>query len=158
MKYLTFILCIIALNINIDAQNRHRGGMQPQKRINQLEKVKLLEVLELDDEKAVKFFSLKDQHEKNMADLREKQDEILDDIEETLSADESKRNSSLNTLIADFDKSSFEMMDERNRFLKELRTFLPAEKFARFIVFERNFKAEIRDLIMGERMRRRGNP
>jgi len=158
MKYFIVILSFILLTVDTLPQNMRRGGMQSQKKINQLEKVKLLEVLELDDETAVKFFRLKDQHEEDMMSLRDKQDKILDIMEETLSEDESKKTSSLSKLITDYKKNEMEMTDERDRFHKEIWNVLQPEKYARFLVFERNFRQEVRNLIMGNRMRRRANP
>jgi len=133
-------------------------GRGPERKINQLEKVKLMEVLDLDDATAVKFFGLKDEHQKTMMDLRDRSDEILDDIEETLSGDESKNRSSLNKLLQEFDANEEQMFRQRRDFLKEAENVLTPPKFARFIVFERKFRAEIRDLIMSDRMRRRGRP
>lgn len=157
MKYLATFVWLLILTINIIPQEEHMGRMQPQKRLKQLEKVKLLEILDMDDETASKVLKLKDLHENNMSALREKQNGILDEIEETLADDGSKKVSSLNKLVGDFEKTEQDMFNERGRFHKEIQNLLPAEKFARFIVFERNFRAEIRDLIMGDRMRRR-NP
>ncbi len=157
MKYFAVIVWVLIFSVNVIPQDEHMGRMQPQKRIKQLEKVKLLEILDMDDETASRFFKLKDQHENNISLLRERQNKILDDVEETLSEDGSKKISSLNKLVSDFEKTEKEMFDERERFHQEIQNLLPAEKFARFIVFERNFRAEIRELIMGDRMRRR-NP
>lgn len=157
MKYFAVIVWVLIFSVNVIPQDEHMGRMQPQKRLKQLEKVKLLEILDMDDETASRFFKLKDQHENNISLLRERQNKILDDVEETLSEDGSKKISSLNKLVSDFEKTEKEMFDERERFHQEIQNLLPAEKFARFIVFERNFRAEIRELIMGDRMRRR-NP
>jgi hypothetical protein len=150
------LLILIALPEAM-SQNRERRGPDPHRKINQLEKVKLMEVLNLDDETAVKFFNMKDQHQTKMRGLRDESDEILDNIEETLSSEESKKSSSLTKMLERFKALELEMTSGRVSFLKEAELILSPEKYARYLVFERNFRAEIRELIMGDR-KRRGNP
>jgi hypothetical protein len=149
-------LFIILFSISLAAQNQGRPKMDANKKIMQLEKVKLMETLELDDDISVKFFNLRTQHQKNMTELREKSDKILDIMQETLSEDGSTNKSSLNKLVEDFKVAEAEMNRERRRYLKEAETLLPADKFAKMLVFERNFRSEVRDLIMGQRMKRAG--
>jgi hypothetical protein len=155
MKILLINIFIIVLCITILPQ-QGRGRMEGNKKILQLEKVKLLETLDLDDEKAVKFFNLRNQHQKNMTELRDKSDGILDIMQETLSGDGSTNNSSLNRLVEDFKSTEAEINRERERYLKEAESLLKADKFAKLLVFERNFRAEVRNLIMEHRMKRPG--
>jgi hypothetical protein len=156
MRILIISIIAIVFSVSVTAQNQGRGRMDPNRKINQLEKVKLMETLNLDDAVAVKFFNLKDQHHMNMTELRDNSDKILDIIEETLSEDGSKTNSSLNKLIEDFKINEADMNQERIRYLKEAESLLPAGEFAKLLVFERNFRAEVRSLIMGNKMRRQG--
>jgi hypothetical protein len=156
MKILMISLLAMIFSVSVSAQNQGRGRMDPNRKINQLEKVKLMETLEIDDAAAVKFFNLKDRHHQNMTELRDNSDKILDIIEETLLEDGSKTNSSLNKLIEDFKTNEAEMNQERLRYLQEAESLLPPGEFAKLLVFERNFRAEVRNLIMGNKMRRQG--
>jgi hypothetical protein len=160
MRFLLVSIIMVLFATTILPQGQMRKKMDPNRKINQLEKVKLMETLNLEDETAVKFFNLKDQHQRNMTELREKSDKILDILQETLSGGESTNNSSLNKLIEDFKKSEAELNLERRRYLKEAGALMPVEEFAKLLVFERNFRTEVRELIMGQRnkrMERAGN-
>jgi hypothetical protein len=156
MKFL--FLGFLLLLFSFEALPQERRGHNPQKRIQQLEKIKLVETLELNDETAVKLFNIKDSHQKNMLQLREKSDEILDKIEETLLSGESTKTNTLNKLVQEFKFYEEEIYKSREKFLSDIESLLKPEKYAEYLVFERNFKTEIRDLIMGERMKRRKNP
>lgn len=149
-SYITLIIILAA--VIVLPQNRFkRGDHGPFKKLNQLEKVKLLEILDLDDATAVKFFNLKDQHQKNMMDLRDKSDEILDLIEETLDGNDSKKTSSLSKLVEDYEANELEMTKLRINYLNDVQALLSIEKYAKYLVFDRKFKDEVRDLIMGDR-------
>jgi hypothetical protein len=153
MKYLFVIIVIFLFTPFVSSQNRHRGEGNPQRKIEQLEKVKLLEVLELDDDTAVRFFNLKNQHQRSMRNLRDQSDEILNSIEETLLKSDSKI--SLDRVLDDYLKNENAINTLRQNFLKEAESLLNKEQFAKYLVFERNFRAEIRDLMMGNRMNKR---
>lgn len=155
MKIILTSILIVLVSISIFSQGGRRQ-MEPHKKIKQLEKVKLMETLDLEDETAVKFFGIRDKHQQNMTELREKSDKILDIMQETLSSDESTNKSSLNRIIEDYKKIEAEMSSERQRYLKEAENLLPVDQYARLLVFERNFRTEVRDLIMGQRMKRQG--
>jgi hypothetical protein len=154
MKIVFINIFIIVFSITALPQQGRGGRIEGNKKIMQLEKVKLLETLDLDDDTAVKFINLRSQHQKNMTELRDKSDKILDIMQETLSGDGSTNNSSLKRLVEDFKSTEAEINSERGKYLKEAESLLPSDKFAKMLVFERNFRAEVRDLIMGHRMKR----
>ncbi len=95
MKYIfIFITALLLVVSSADAQPgggrgkfRNRGG-DPMKKLEQLEKVKLIETLNLEEETMLKLFSRRADHQKVMEDRNHKADLILDEMEELI--DENK--------------------------------------------------------------------
>ncbi len=48
------------------------------------------------------------------------------------------------------------LLEERKRYQDEMRKMLPTEKFARMLIFERDFQTQVRNA-MGERMKKRSS-
>ncbi len=125
-------------------------------RVEQWKKVRLMEILKLDDETAIRFFNRYNKHQEDLRDVQRQR-------EETLRRLESLRRS--NAADADIDKAIQDLrsvegkiLETRDRFWKELRTVLNTKQFADYVFFESTFNRQLRELtrdMMQERMQRR---
>lgn len=109
-------------------------------RIQQIRKVKLIEVLDLDDATADKFFLKDHQNSKKIDVLRQEIDKVSTELEKSLrdgqQADIRKKSDIMLSKMT-------ELMNTNIERLKTAKQMLPDEKFAKFMVFETKFRKEI---------------
>lgn len=147
----TILLVILLIPVTYFAQPWTGGKHDKQlQKIEQLEKIRLIEILDLDEETSIKFFAKRKQFQQNIRNYHEQLKVKIDDIEflkfENLKSDELKK---LTDEILAIQKKIFE---ERMNFILGMREYLPENKILKYLVFERKFKEEI-DNITGPKRR-----
>ena len=146
------IICFIAsifFSANGIAQGSGReGGRNSQpgpERLERFRKMRLVEVLNLNEDDAVRFFAKQTAHEDHVRDLMKSRNEILDDMDSAVRQhDETKKVDGLADQLMAVDKKIFE---ERQRYQNDVRQMLTSEQFGKFLVFERNFGRQVRDAL-----------
>lgn len=123
------------------------------KKLQELEKIKLLETLNLDENTTLKFFSRRNTHREKMMELNNELDVKESQLEESLNSKSDK--GQLKTLINEYLGLEEKIADERARFLNSLTDILTDEQRAKLIIFEKKFRQEIRNILMRERGKRR---
>lgn len=165
MKQITIALvlfAVVALGTTEATAQRRRmpppegpRSMMPE-RVDKFRKMRMIEMLKLEEEDAVRFFAKQSAHEDVMGGLMKSRNEALDDLEELIKDEkgENKEAQALAENVLDADQKIF---GERQRFQAEIRKLLTAEQFGKFLIFERNFGRQIRDAMQemgGEHKRR----
>lgn len=141
-------LCGIAV-----ADARAQEGL-PLERIERFKKMRMVEMLELNEEQSVRFFARYNEHEKMRRELMRQKDEVLDRIERLLrSGGEPKE---YEKLFADVITINRRLGDERLNFFNGLSDLLTIEQRAKLLLFERRFENELREAMREARQRRRG--
>ncbi len=153
MKKIIMVLILLVGFSQINAQyqfNRFQHG----KNIQKLEQVKLVEVLDLDEETAVKFFARKKHHQEIQEKLAEKVDALYEKLIKKID----------NNDKVDFDKTKKEILSlekeafqNRENFINSLSDLLSQEQIVKMLVFEKQFREEIAKYMMKNR-RGQGNP
>lgn len=148
MYRMTFLLAVILLIFNSDsiAQRRFQPPDRPErtpKRLEQFRKMRLIEVLKLDEEQSVRFFAKQSVHEEKKQKLMATRNDLLDQVELILreERDVKELEKPVNQIL-EIDQQVF---TERQRFQREIRELVTPVQFAKFIVFERNFGRQVRD-------------
>jgi hypothetical protein len=126
----------------------------PSDKIKELEKLKLLEILDMDEETTLKFFTRRNEHLKNMEELNESSDNKLEQIEEKIKSSENENDPEFTTLVNDYLVEQDRFNTERKDFLNGVKGILTPKQLAKLVVFERRFKEDIRDIIY--KVKRRG--
>jgi hypothetical protein len=142
------VLIIIALSsVIISAQ---KNQMKPYQRLEQLEKAKLIEVLDIDEETAIKFFARRNENQKVMRDLMKDREAILKDLENNLKVKPANDNYYVDqvTRIHEIEK---QMALAKEKFIKSLTDLLNPQQIAKLAVFEFKFRREVAQTLMGKR-------
>jgi len=120
-------------------------------KFEQLEKIKLIEALEMNEETTLRFFARKTEHQKQQEEIQQNIDKKIDALEiifksgRVATIDELKSNiNEINTLRSELEKN-------RTDFINSLSDILSYDQIAKLIIFERNFRDQIRQLIMKDR-------
>ena len=114
-------------------------------RITQYKKLRLMEVVQMNEETSVRFFARYNKHEENILAIGRERNELIDQLQKL-----SKSNSNdeaLENVIKDIGMSEEKVLEERTKFIKELRDILSLKQLSQFIVFERNFNKNLRELM-----------
>jgi len=122
-------------------------------KIFQLEKIKLIEVLEMDEETAIRFFARRSELKKTTDEIQNKIEEIIKNLEVVDKAGKVYTESELITYINDFNNLNLQMSQRRTEFINSLNDILTYDQIRRLIVFERKFKDELRRALFKERKR-----
>ena len=137
---LVLLLCIPAFATSQD-WNGGGGG----RRLDRFRKMRLIEVLKLSEDDAVRFFAKQSAHEQNVQDLMKSRNEAIDDVDSIIrNQGDAKKIGPLADRLLDIDRKLFE---ERQRYQNDVRQLLTPEQFGKFLVFERNFGRQVRDAL-----------
>jgi hypothetical protein len=152
MKY-SFLSLILILFFagNINAQGYVGGGKNPSKKIENLEKIKLIETLKLDGDNSVRFFARRDEHNRKLREISKQSEEVIEKMNKLLNDKPEKNSVELKKLSDESLKLDKQMSKERISYVSSLYDILTNEQVAKLIVFERNFKKEIRNFLIKER-------
>lgn len=159
-RFYLFLIMSVFLSQNILGQNFGRGnhfGFEKQNRIKELEKLKLIETLNMDEETSIRFFARRNEHMRNQRELNEKKENLLRSMENIFddqSDDEKKE--LIKTKIKEILDLENEMASERATFLNSLAEILTAEQIAKMLAFELKFRDEIRNLLIQRPRKRYG--
>lgn len=162
MKYLMIVIVvssILTFSDNSIGQRRHGlEGQQRQRpeRIERFRKMRLVEVLKLNEEEAIRFFAKQSAHEDKTHELMQKRNDLLDEIEKKIGQKgDPAELVKLSDATMNIDKDIFA---ERQRFQNELHKFLSPEQFGKFIIFERNFGRQVREAMQEMRQEKKEKP
>jgi hypothetical protein len=144
IAFLSFLSFLI-LQVAIYSQDDKKGD--PREKIESLEKIKLLETLNLDEDTAVKFFARRNEHKEKMKALMDEQDAQYKKIEDKLSSLTNDNDPSLKKMIDSYLTINQKMDDERKRFFDSLSDILTLKQQAKLAIFEKRFRQEIRDIL-----------
>ena len=149
MKKIYLLTACLLLSLPLFAQ-RHpvRGEDRPliKDRLEEFEKIRLLEVLELDEETAVKFIIRRNNHRKTMDSIIEKRFLMINDLQNNIKSEKYSDNDikkDINKILS-IEK---ELAEERSRFIVSLYDILTVEQVAKVITFEDRFRSDIKKMI-----------
>jgi hypothetical protein len=124
------------------------------KKIEQLEKIKLIEALDMDEQTTLKFFARRNEHNNKMKEFMDKSREQLNAIDDKLK-EKPVNEKELNSMIDKYYADEREIGKEKEAFIKSVSDILTITQIAKLVVFEMKFREEIRDILFKNRMDKR---
>jgi len=155
MRTLAALLIIAATVVTVQAQPfGPPPGPRNMERIEQLKKVRLVEMLDLKEEQSVRFFARLNEHENAMRSLGREKAELLDRIDRLVRNEaDAKEFEAMFPQVAAVDDR---MGGERKKFFDGLADLLSPEERGTYLLFERQFERELREAMKEVRQRHRG--
>lgn len=148
---LVFVFIISGTAVSQMKRDRFERG---DSKIERLEKIKLIEALDLNEEATLRFFSRRTEHRKIMQSLQEDADNKILELEQAVQ-NQSVNDNELRKLLTEYFDLEQKLVNERNSFISSLKDILTTSQQCKLIVFEKRFKQELRDVILRERQRKR---
>lgn len=154
MKKIIFLAILILLSdISFSQITKHKR-QKVEGRIEMLYKVKLIEVLDLNEDTTLKFFSRRTEHRKTMQALQQSADDKMFEIEKAIKMN-NLSDADAKKLLNEYFNIEKNIINERNSFFMSLTDILSIQQINKILVFERKFKQELKDVIIQERQRRK---
>ncbi len=156
MKTQITILLMLVFAITAFGQ-RHEGfGIKKKNRskIDELEKVKLIEILDMDEETTLKFFSRRNEFRNVTESLMENRDNLLNDFHDIIIEDEIEDKSVYSDHVNKILEIEKSIVNKRIEFIYSLEDILTEKQIGKLVVFESKFRKDLRDLLF----RHRRNP
>ncbi|MBK9246773.1 MAG: hypothetical protein IPM69_01335 [Ignavibacteria bacterium] len=142
-----FFVELTPLLLHSQQFNKFDDRPKAKERIEQLKKMRLIDILDMDETTAEKFFIKYNNLQKKIEDAKSELQEAVSDLERTVRAKSSKSGEY-------YRKSDF-VLEKQNLLntsvsdkIKSMRTFLTEEQYAKFIVFENNFAAQLQKMLL----------
>jgi len=151
---LTITLVLIAFTARASAQEALPFEGPAAERIEQYKKIRLMEFLKLDEETSIRFFSRYNRFVEDLRALNDRKNSYIDELQVMVRRDGSERD--FQEQFGQLEALGVESMELRKQYLEDLSALLPAKKVAAYIVFERNFYRNLRDLLRESAKERSG--
>jgi len=156
MKAILIVLVLFAASFGtVSAQDRqmHHGSNKAHEKINELEKIKLMEALNLDEATMVKFFARRKEFQDKIQDLNRQKNDELDQLQNALNSGDNsgKDEQFFRKDVDDIKAIELNIAKTKNDYFSSLKDILDQKQIAKLMVFERNFRRELREIIFKER-------
>lgn len=142
-----FLFTIISMN----AFPQMHGKKKALQKMEELKKIKLIEVLQMNEETSIKFFTRRSEHMRKMEELNEAGSLLIEQIDDLI---KDKNDSAVRKSIDEYLQTQDNLLKERQNFFKSVSSILTIEQMAKFVVFEERFRNEISGLLFRERKRK----
>lgn len=155
MKKIFFALMIFTITSGYSFGQKHEPFGPPedvQKKIEELEKIKLMEVLDLKEDAMLKFFARRKNFLDKFHQLEEEKNDKIDELQKVIDSNDEQ---ALKKRIDEINSLDENIIKNRIDFINSLNDILNEQQIAKVVVFDRNFRRELRDMIIKHR---RGRP
>lgn len=114
-------------------------------RVEQYKKIRLMEILNLDEQTSIKFFARYNKNQEFLRDLRQKQVQALGRVQALRKA--KAADSEYDKIISDLLSLESQVNEAKAKYVDELRQVLNSKQLAEYLVFETRFQQNLRDLL-----------
>jgi Skp family chaperone for outer membrane proteins len=144
MIVLFFVWILIAF-AQSDAQDQLPLKGPAAERIAHYKKLRLMEAVPMNEETSVRFFSRYQKHEENIRVIGKERNTLIDQLQDMVKAN--AIDADMENTIKDISMSEEKVLEERAKFIEELKDILSVKQISEYIVFERNFNKNLRELM-----------
>ena len=152
-KSFMIMFALILLTPIIYSQQMKENKMKNREKLEQLEKIKLIESLDMDEDTSIRFFARRNDSKREIHELEKKSDNIISELETSFDTEDKNQDEKQKQLISEMLKNRESIELKRNQFINSLGNILSTEQIAKLIVFEKKFRDEIRNVLFDRKPR-----
>jgi len=146
---ITFLSLLLFANLFAQKDKWQDDNMR--EKFAELEKIKLIETLQMDEETTLRFFSRQSEHKNEQREMMDEIKQDIDDLHVMLKSGRPVTTEELKKKINDINDLELKLDQNRVAFINSLSDILSYEQIAQLIIFERTFRNEVRKMIMKDR-------
>jgi len=140
------VIFAMAISFNLAAQDPPPPMRGPgAERIEQFKKVRLMEVMGMDEETSIRFFAHYNKHLANLRTMQKDHNALIDQLQRLSTS--TAKNSEIEQVMKDIGMSEEKIAEARSKFLEELKDVISVRQIAQYVVFERNFNKNLREIM-----------
>ena len=157
MKIVRVLFLVLVPFIFINAQGmRRQADPAALEKIEQLENAKLIKLLDLNEEDAIRFFARRKEYQQNMREFLQQRREIIDNTHELLGQDEKGNHKKLNDKIDEIFELESQIFKEKRSYYKSLLDIVSPKQILQLMSFEERFRREVREKLINRQNKRDG--
>ena len=147
------IILLIFLLLFLTATNysQRRDHHKIREKIEQLEKIKLIETLNMDETTTLKFFARRTEFMNKLKGLIDKQNDLIDKLDETIKSSKNKDDAYYQNMTDQYFDLEQKIDGAKKSFIMSLSDILTKEQIAKLLVFQKKFREEVRDIFFKDR-------
>ena len=126
-------------------ENRPTGQGRALERVEQFKKIRLMEVLNLDEEHSIKFFVRYNKYQELLRDLRKQQAQALARVQELRKS--KAADSEYDKMVDELLLLESQINDAKSKYVEELKGVLTSKQLVEYLVFEARFQQNLRELV-----------
>jgi molybdopterin converting factor small subunit len=151
--FIPLLLIPAAIFAQAGRQGDRPSDQRPFERIEQLRKVRLIEILDMKEEQTVRFFARLNEHDNARRDLMKEKGEALDRVERLIrnKAEEKEYQKAFDDVVVADDR----LIAEQRKFFAGLSEILSVQQRGKLLIFERRFERELREAMREAQRHRR---
>ncbi len=145
------LLIFILLSTTLFAQRGKWQDEEAREKFEQLEKIKLIETLEMDEETTLRFFARRTEHRKQQDEIQQNIQQKIDNLDVIFKSGRAATVDEIKTDINEINNLQLQFDKGRVDFVNSLSDILSYEQIGKLIIFEKRFRNEVRKLLIKER-------
>lgn len=146
MNRVVILLLLVSFTVVFGQKDSKKSNRHFSKKFEELQKIKLIEILDLDEESTLKFFARRNAHNNNVEEIKKEEEQIILKMEELVKKEGSieQYEKLLNELI----NNENNLLKERISFIKSLNDILTKEQIIKMVLYERRFREDVKKLLI----------
>ena len=153
-KILVPFFVVLFIPLVVFSQPMRHQDKGPMKKIEELEKIKLIDALGMNEETTLRFFARRAKFKSEQFKLYNEENELINKMENALQNGKTSDTDLKNMINQYFDLEN-QIIKSKQKFINSLPDILTYQQISKLLVFEKRFREEIRNLLFRERMKRR---
>ena len=145
------VLIILFFSPNLFSQKGKWRDEEMRAKFEELENIKLIETLQMDEETTLRFFARKSGHKLQQYEIQEKIKSNIDNLDVLLKSGRAMTTEELKSKIDEINNLELQLDKNKVEFVNSLLDLLSYEQIAELIIFEKRFRNEVRKLLMRNR-------
>jgi hypothetical protein len=121
------------------------GRRRPSERLESYKKVRMIEAMKLDEETGVKLINRYNEHRKSIKQLEKERGEMMDKLE--LQFQSSSTDPEFQKTFNELFDIERRISDARKKYLESLKEIFSNKQIAEYLIFERNFMKDLRNVV-----------
>jgi hypothetical protein len=158
MKRLTVFCAGVALFVFTGVAQESEPAVQGKaaERVEQFKKIRMMEMMGMDEQTSIKFFARYNKNAEAMKDLRQQQIKALGQIQALRKAKASENE--YGKVINELRSLEDQVSQTKSKYLDDLRDVLTNKQLAEYLVFELRFQQNLRELVRDAQQKKNRNP
>lgn len=152
MKHYKYIVIIIAFIYSINYSTAFQQNNQLKNKINQLKKIKLIDILRLDENNVDKFFARYGEQDRKVEEQRFQLKNSINQLEQAIHNNVGEKETQ--QLIQNIHNKDIALVNATIEKQKALKSLLDDQQYAKLIVFEYQFMTKLQKALIDKKKKK----